>query len=339
MNILVTGGTGMTGAYLLLKLIESDHTVKAIHRKSSNLEITKNIFNYYNKNGDELFSKINWTEGDLTDYHFVNSAMENIDFVYHVAAMVSFKPSEKSLMIHNNVQGTANIVNSALTNNVKKVCHVSSVAALGDASGGKALTEDMERTDYKNVSGYAISKFRSEKEVWRAAAEGLNMVIVNPSVILGAGNWNHGSPRMIKTVWEGLKYYTNGENGFISVEDVVNVMIKLTESDISSERFILSAENLPFRTVFNYMADHLNKKRAHIYSTSFMLHSLKIFDNIRYYISGKEPRLTKNTLKSAQKIHTCSNDKLIQAIQYEFKPIEDSIKEICEIFLTEFEPK
>ncbi len=339
MNLLVTGGTGMTGAYLLLKLIESGHTVKAIHRESSNLEITKNIFKYYNTNGEKLFSQINWTEGDLIDYNFVNSAMENIDLVYHVAAMVSFKPAERDLMIYNNVQGTANIVNSALTNNVKKVCHVSSVAALGDAYGGKALTEEMERTDYKNVSGYAISKFRSEKEVWRAEAEGLNVVIVNPSVILGAGNWDHGSPRMIKAVWEGLKYYTKGENGFVSVQDVVNVMIKLTESDISGERFILSAENLPFRTVFNYIADHLHKKRPHIYSSGFMLHSLKTFDKIRYYISGKEPRLTKHTLKSAQQIHTCSNEKLTKDIQYEFRPIEESIKQICEIFLTEFDPK
>ncbi|MCF6364755.1 MAG: NAD-dependent epimerase/dehydratase family protein [Bacteroidales bacterium] len=339
MKVLVTGGTGMTGAYLLLKLIETGYNVKALHRKNSNLEITKKVFINNSGKGNELFSKINWTEGDLTDYNSVNNAMKAVDIVYHSAAMVSFKPSERDLMIHNNVQGTANVVNSALINNVKKLCHVSSVAALGDAREGEALTEETEKTNYKNVSGYAISKFRSEKEVWRAYAEGLNVVIVNPSIILGAGNWKHGSPRLIKTIWDGLKYYTKGENGFIYVKDVVNIMVKLTESDISGERFILNAENLPFRTVFNIIADNLNKKRPHIYSTNFMLHSLKIFDNIRYQLTGKEPRLTKHTLKSAQQIHTCSNEKIKQAINYNFKPVEDALKEICKIFLTEFEPK
>jgi len=339
MRILVTGGTGMTGAYLLLKLIESGNTVNALHRKKSNLEITRKIFTYNHNKGDELYSKINWVEGDLTDFNSVNSAMKDIDIVYHTAAMVSFKPSERDLMIYNNVHATANIVNSALINKVKKVCHVSSVAALGDTAEGEPLTEDTEKTDYKTISGYAISKFRSEQEVWRAYAEGLNVVIVNPSIILGAGNWNHGSPRLIKTVWEGLKYYTKGENGFIYVKDVVNIMIKLTESEISGERFILNAENLPFRTVFNIIADNLNKKRPHIYSTNFMLNLLKFHDKFRYYLTGKEPRLTKHTLKSAQKIHICSNEKIKQAIQYNFKPIEDSIKEICKIFLTEFESK
>lgn len=336
MNIFVTGGTGMTGAHLLLKLAEKGYNIKALKREKSNIEITQKIFNYHSDKGDELFLNINWINGDLLDYNILDKAMKNVDHVYHTAAMVSFKPSEKHEMIYNNVQGTANIVNASLENGVKKLCHVSSVAALGETDKGKELTEDTEKTDYKNVSGYAVSKYRSEREVWRGIAEGLNTVIVNPSIILGAGNWYHGSPRMINSVWERLNYYTKGENGFIDVRDVINTMILLTESDINKERFILNAENLPFRTVFNIIADNLNKKRPSKYANNFMLHTLKIFDILRYYINNTEPRLTKHTLHSAQQIHTCSNKKIKEALNYKFIPVNRSIEDICKIFLREF---
>lgn len=336
MNTFVTGGTGMTGAHLLLKLAEKGYNVTALKRENSNLEITRKIFNYHSEKGDELFSNIEWVTGDLLDYNILDKSVKNIDYVYHTAAWVSFKPAERNEMIYNNVQGTANIVNACLKNKVKKLCHVSSVAALGEASQGKELTEELEKTDYKNVSGYAISKHRSEKEAWRGIAEGLKTVIVNPSVIVGAGNWYHGSPRMVKTVWDGLNHYTKGINGFIDVRDVVNTMILLTESDITGERFILNAENLPFRTVFDITADHLNKKRPAKYANSFMLHALKTFDLLKYYFNNTEPRLTKHTLHSAQIVHTCSNKKIKEALNYEFIPIEKSIEDICKIFLREF---
>lgn len=338
MNIFVTGGSGMTGAHLLLKLAESGHNITALKRETSNIEITRKIFNYHNASGDKLFSKINWVDGDLTDYDIIEENTKNTEFVYHTAAMVSFKPKEKKKMLHMNVTGTANIVNACLNNKVKKLCHVSSVAALGEAPYGEDLTEKLDNTDFKNVSDYAISKKESEKEVWRGIAEGLNAVIVNPSVILGAGNWYHGSPRMIKASWDKLIYYTKGKNGFIDVKDVVGAMIKLTESDISGEGFILNAENLTFREVFDMIAENLGRKKPHIYANNFMLHTVKTIDILRYYITGKEPRLTKHTLRSSQQWHTCSNKKLTDAIDYEFNNIQDTIKEICNIFLREHKP-
>ncbi len=335
-NILVTGGTGMTGAYLLAKLVDQGHNVKALKRKDSNTKNTKKIFNYLSENGDELFSKVNWVEGDVIDIKSVELAMHEVDFVYHTAAMVSFKPSDREEMLYTNVQGTANIVNAALSNNIKKLCHVSSIASLGNSLNGDLITEETERAKDKDNSGYSISKFRSENEVWRGIAEGLNAVIVNPSVIIGAGNWEQGSPRLVKTVWDGFKYFTKGGTGFVDVEDVVNIMIQLTESDISNERFILNTENLPYRTVFDFIAESLNKKKAHIQASNFMLQSLKVFDNFRYYVAGKEPRITKYTLKSAQRTKKYSNEKIKQAINYEFKPIKGVIDNICKRFTSEF---
>jgi dihydroflavonol-4-reductase len=336
MNVFVTGGTGMTGARLLLKLVQKDDSVHALKRETSNIETVRKIFINHSEQGEELFKRIKWIEGDLTDYICISDAVTHMDYVYHSAAMVSFKPKDKKRMIYENVQGTANVVNACLSKGVKKLCHVSSVAAFGDLNNGEVLTEESENTDFVNISEYAISKYRSEKEVWRGIAEGLNAVIVNPSVILGTGNWNAGSPRMVKATWEGLRYYTSGENGFVDVEDVVNVMILLAESDIKEERFILSSENLPFREVFNAIADQLNKKRPDKHAGSFFLYALKTLDTIRYHLSGKEPRLTKHTLRSSQKVHTCSNQKIINKIDYQFKPIHQSIEDICKVFLKEF---
>jgi nucleoside-diphosphate-sugar epimerase len=333
MKVFVTGGTGMTGARLLLKLLEKGYDVVALKRESSNIDTVKKIFINHSETGAQLFEKIHWFNADLTDYTAIKEAMTDAEIVYHTAAMVSFKPKDKNRMIFENVKGTANIVNACIENKVKKLCHVSSVAALGDLHNGEELTEETEKTDFDTISEYAVSKYRSEKEVWRGMAEGLNAVIVNPSVILGTGNWNAGSPRMIKAQWEGLSWYTTGHNGFVDVEDVVNVMIILAESDIRDQRFIVSAENLPFREVFDMIADNLNKKRPNKKAGVFLLHSLKTFDNIRYFFTGKEPRLTKHTLRSSIKIHTCSNKKLLIAINYQFKPVKKSIEEICTVFL------
>ncbi len=339
MNITVTGGTGMTGSYLLFKLAEKAYKITALKRKNSNINITRKIFNALSEKGELLFSEINWINGDILDYRSVDFAVKNADFVYHTAAMVSFKPKDKKRMIYNNVQGTANIVNACLANSVKKLCHISSVAAIGNAHEGEFLKEDTELTDFENISDYAVSKFQSEREVWRGMAEGLNAVIVNPSIILGTGNWEIGSPRLIKTIWDGLKFYTKGINGFVDVRDVTDIMIQLTEHNISNERFILNSENISYKKLFDMIAENLGKKSPSVLAGSFMLKSFMYFDKMRYIFTGKEPRLTKHTLRSAQQKHGCSNEKIKLALNYEFLPVEQSIKDICQIFLKEFNTK
>ncbi len=339
MNITVTGGTGMTGSYLLFKLAEKGYKITALKRNNSNLKITRKIFNVLSEKGELLFSEIKWVNGNILDYSSVDFAVKNADFVYHTAAVVSFKPKDRKHMIYNNVQGTANVVNACLANSVKKLCHVSSVAAIGNTLERELLKEDTELTDFDNISDYAVSKFRSEREVWRGIAEGLNTVIVNPSIILGAGNWENGSPRLIKTIWDGLKFYTRGVNGFVDVRDVVDIMILLTESDISNERFIINSENISYKYLFEIIAENLEKHSPSVLAGSIMLKSLMYFDKIRYIFTGKEPRLTQHTLRSAQQKHGCSNEKIISALNYEFIPVEQSIKDICQIFLKEFNTK
>lgn len=338
-SVLVTGGTGMTGAHLLVRLISEGYNVKSLIRKNSNTNLTKNIFKYLLNDVGSEFAKINWIEGDITDFNSVNKAMQNIDYVYHTAATVSFKPSDKEFILNNNVQGTANIVNAALNNNVKKLCHVSSIATLGNSFNKELINEETERQKKQSISDYSLSKFRSENEVWRGIAEGLNAVIVNPSIILGVGNWDKGSSRFFKTVNNGLKFYTKGGTGFVDVNDVVDVMIKLTESEISNERFILNSENISYKKLFNLISDCLNKKKPHIEASNFMLNSLMFYDKLRYLTTGKEPRVTKFTANSAQQTKQYSNNKIKETLNYNFKPINNSVKDICERFLLEFNSK
>ncbi|MCF6240091.1 MAG: SDR family oxidoreductase, partial [Bacteroidales bacterium] len=218
--ILVSGGTGMLGAHLLSELVMLHEKVRAIKRTNSSLAQVKKIFSYRYQNFEKIFSQIEWVDADILDAESVNAAMEGVDKVYHCAAMVSFNPAKKYQMIDINVKGTANMVNSAIAVGVKMFCHVSSIAALGESENEMPVNEETFRKPNKKYSGYSISKYRSELEVWRGISEGLSAVIVNPSVILGVWDWKNGSSGIFKKVYQGLKFYTEGVTGYVDVLDV-----------------------------------------------------------------------------------------------------------------------
>ncbi len=322
----------MLGSHLLLDLLLSGCKVRACKRTTSKVEIVKKIFSFYTDKSEELFENIEWCDADMLDYDSIYEAMNGVDVVYHCAATVSFNPKFKEQMIKNNVEGTANIVNSALQHGIKKLCHVSSIAALQSTKNNKLIDEDIIRTNNEKISAYSVSKLKSELEVWRGIAEGLNAIIVNPSVIIGAGNWNNGSPRLIKTVNKGLKFYTKGSTGFVDVRDTVKIMIKLTNSNISSERYIINAENIPYRTIFDEIAKNLNKKKPSIYAGNFILQTVLILESIAYKLFGKEPKITKDTIISAKSKSRYSNKKIKNTLDYKFIDIKKSISDVCKIF-------
>ncbi len=334
--ILVSGGTGMLGAYLLSKLVMNNEKIRAIKRPESSLEQVKKIFSYYHKDFEKVFSQIEWVNADILDLENIDAAMKDINKVYHCAAMVSFNPKKKYQMIAINVNGTANMVNSALAAGVEMFCHVSSIAALGESEDELPITEETFRKPNTKYSGYSISKYRSELEVWRGISEGLNAVIVNPSVILGAWDWKNGSSGIFKKINEGLKFYTEGVTGYVDVWDVVNIMIKLTESKISDKRFIVSAENLSYKQILSMIADALNKPKPEILAKPWILKSAVILETIKSKLTGKEPMITRNTAKSSQTVSIYSNQKIRETLNYEFNSIENTVKSIAEMFKKEF---
>jgi nucleoside-diphosphate-sugar epimerase len=166
-KVLVTGATGFLGSYILRLLLKKGYKVRAIRRSSSPMAMLQDIAD-----------KVEWVEGDVTDLPFLEEATKDIDYVYHAAAAVSFNSKDKEKMMLVNGIGTENIVNVCLDNGVKKLLHVSSIAALGRKENVTEIDENAQWENSPLNSDYAISKFKAECEVWRGIQEGLNAVII-----------------------------------------------------------------------------------------------------------------------------------------------------------------
>jgi nucleoside-diphosphate-sugar epimerase len=331
--ILVTGGTGLVGSHLLLALARNNDAVRAIHRPGSGLDAVRYVFSLYEDDPDVLYKRIEWVLGDLEDPESLNIALNDIHQVYHCAAMVSFDPGEKKKMVRANVSGTSNLVNACLDKGVRKFCHVSSTAALGAANGDPLVTEKMVWGPSKYRSAYSESKFLSEMEVWRGMAEGLNAVIVNPSIVIGPGNWERSSARLFSAVWNGLKFYTEGVTGYVDVRDVVSAMIALMSSDISGERFIISSENLSYRQVLDMIARELNRPPPSIYAGSVLISIAWRLDWLKNLVPGKRRSITRTTVRSSKKKTYFDNTKISGVLGLRFRSMEDSIRDTARIFL------
>ncbi|HSD07225.1 NAD-dependent epimerase/dehydratase family protein [Flavobacterium sp.] len=325
--VLVTGGTGLVGAHLLIHLADKREEIRAIYRNEENVQKTKSLFSLYKK--DALFETIQWVEADILDIPCLEKAFEGIDEVYHCAAMISFDPNDEDLIRKTNIEGTANIVNFCLNNNVHKLCHVSSIAALGDLAAHETIiTEETEWNPEKLHSDYAISKYGAEMEIWRGQQEGLNVVIVNPGVIIGPGFWDQGSGELFTKVKNGLPFYTKGSTGFVAVADLVAIMYQLMKSTIAGERFTVIAQNIVFHDFLNSIADALKVKRPSYHATPFMINTLSKLDWFYSTVFRQKRQLSKSSAKSSYTTDLYSNEKIKNALNITFQDVPDYIKRI-----------
>jgi len=328
--ILVTGGTGLVGAHLLLHLTENGENVRAIYRTQKNISKTKDLFDLYQKS--DLFNLIEWVQADIIDVPSLEEAFANITKVYHCAALISFDPKDEDLLRKINIEGTANIVNFCLAKGVQKLCYASSIAALGDlAEHETIITEETEWNPEKPHSDYAISKYGAEMEILRGQQEGLDVIIVNPGVIVGPGFEEQGSGELFKKVANGLPFYTTGTTGFIAVSDVVKIMNQLMESSIRNERFILIAQNIIYRDYLNTIADALKVKRPSVKATKIILGIGWRVNWLFSVLFNIKKSLTKTTSKSAYSKNEYSNSKIKTALDTEFADINNYIKEISQL--------
>jgi nucleoside-diphosphate-sugar epimerase len=328
--VLVTGGTGLVGAHLLLHLVENGESVRAIYRNAATIEKTKSLFLLYKK--ESLFEKIDWIQADITDVPSLETAFENVDYVYHCAALISFDPKDEDLLRKINIEGTANIVNLCIAKNVKKLCFVSSIAALGDLKENeKTITEETEWNPEKPHSDYAISKYGAEMEIWRGQQEGLNSVIINPGIILGPRIWEQGSGILFKKIEKGFPFYTKGMTGFIAVTDVARIAVELMKSKVENKRFTLIAQNIVFRDLFNSIADALNVKRPTIYASPFLIEISCRIDCLLSTIFRWKRKLDRATAKSSYSKNLYSNEKIKNTLGTEFTDIHQYIKEISSL--------
>lgn len=328
--ILVTGGTGLVGAHLLLNLAENGASVRAIYRSSEGIQKTKSLFKRYQK--EHLFSNIEWLQADIIDVPSLEIAFKNINYVYHCAGFISYDPNDENLLRKINIEGAANVVNFCLAYQIKKLCHVSSIAALGDlASHETEITEETEWNPESPHSDYAISKYGAEMEIWRGQQEGLNVVIVNPGVIFGAGFWNQGSGLFFSSIKKGFPFYTNGSTGYVGVNDVVKIMVQLMNSDIVGERFTLMSENLSFKEVIFKIAENLHAKKPKIDAKPWMTSLAWRLDWFVSNFFGTKRRLSKYTANSMHSSDFISNVKIKKALNFEFQSIDDVVKEVVSV--------
>lgn len=330
--ILVTGGTGLVGAHLLYHLAQKNDMIRAIYRTDKKRENVRKIFSYYTENVQEHFSKIEWVQADITDIPSLEPVFKKITEVYHCAALVSFAPKDYRKMRQVNIDGTANIINFSIENKINKFCFVSSIAAIGNSINGKPVNEGNEWSENDNHNGYSITKYGAEMEVWRGSQEGLNVIIVNPGVILGSGFWNENSGKLFTQINSGLKFYTEGITGFVGVHDVVKAMILLMKSNIKNERFVLVSENKSFKDVLFSIADTFNKKRPSIKVGKIITAITWRVDWLFTIITNKEPLLTKNSARSSHNISHYSSIKIKNQLGFEFESITKLCATICRDF-------
>ena len=332
--ILVTGGTGLVGSHLLLDLVRSGEKPRAIYRREESLEAVKKVFSYTNSEAEakELFRQIEWQKADITDVPSLDKAFSGITKVYHCAAFISFDPSEDLRLRKVNIEGTANVVNYCIKNDVEKLCFVSSIATLDKKPGENVISETSQWNKENDHTMYAITKYGAEMEVWRASQEGIPVVIFNPGIIIGPGFWNSGSGAIFKKVNKGLNYYIPKTTGFVGVEDVVKIMQISMNSHVENEAFIVVSENLSFKEVLDWVAKSLNKPAPKKLLKPWMIYLGWIFEKLSGPFSGKDRKLNRHSSKTAFEDSFYSNEKVISTFSFQFTPMENVIEATGKIF-------
>jgi nucleoside-diphosphate-sugar epimerase len=322
--VLVTGGTGFLGGYILKNLVEKSIAVRAIRRSSKTPFFIP----------ETILEKVEWFEGDILDVVSLEEAMAGVGGVIHAAAFVSFYKKERNQMYKVNVEGTANVVNAAIEKNVSRFLHVSSVAAIGRKTKPELVAENKKWEENKSNTHYAISKHKAELEVWRGFAEGLHGAIINPSTILGFGDWHSSSCAIFKNAYKQFPWYTKGINGFVGVEDVAKAAVQLLLSDVDEKRFIISSENISFQELFNLIAQEFGKRKPHREATKALAAIAWRIEALKSFITQQKPLLTRETAMVSQNRTKFSNSAILQTLlNFSFTPLECAIKKACKNYL------
>ncbi|WPP53165.1 NAD-dependent epimerase/dehydratase family protein [Catalinimonas niigatensis] len=317
--VLVTGATGLIGSYICRKLIASGYVIKALKREYSDLKLVQDIQH-----------QITWINGDLLHLSEMSEYLQGIRQVIHCAAVVSYASKDEELMQQVNVESTANLINASIKHQVDCFLHISSVAAIGKDKLSNLSTEETQWTDGEKTTAYARSKHQSELEVWRGWAEGLNTVIINPSLVLGPGDWKKSSTQIFKYVWEENSFYTEGIVNYVDVRDVAEIVLRLLQSGIRGERFIVNAGSKSYQKLFEAIAREFGKKPPHIKVKGLMIKLAIILDKIRSRLTGSAPMVTDELEQVSKNQHTYDNTKIKQATQMEFTDFKDTLHWCCQ---------
>lgn len=317
--ILVTGATGIVGSQIVRDLIQNKYTVRAIFRATSDTSWLSDIHD-----------SIEWAEADILDLPSLETAFEGVSHVVHCAAVVSFDNSNDQLMNRVNVEGTKNLLALSEKYKIKKFVHISSVAALGRSSNNSLITEEAKWVQSSLNTAYAISKYQSELEVWRAQEEGLPVVILNPSVVIGPGPWTNSSLNLFKHVKDGSPFYPIGSVNCVDVRDVSEAALKLVANEVEGERFILNGEMITYKSFFGLVAKAMNKKAPSIkINPSLAIFVASLLKIVRA-LTGFKTNITREAVILSQLNILFSSKKAKQVLGINFRPVEESVTWTCQ---------
>jgi nucleoside-diphosphate-sugar epimerase len=331
--ILLTGATGLVGSHILFQLLSEGKKVRALYRSEAAKASVEKVFACYHEHPKALMEKAEWMQGDILDIPVLEDAFEDITQVIHSAAVVSFNPRRKQEIMETNLNGTRNMVNLSLDFGVEKFGYVSSVAAIGRGKDGLGISEKTEWQNSTQNSDYSLSKYQAEMELWRGTEEGLPVVIINPSIILGPGFWDQSSGKLFSAVYKKFPFYSRGANAFVDVKDVARVMIALMESDIVNESFVLAPWNKTYREVMNAMAEEMGRKKPRIAANGLLIGAAWRYERLLNVFLNKEPGLTKHTAEVGMRVNTYNSEKIMRTLGYSFRPLDETIREYSKLFL------
>ncbi len=316
--IAVTGSNGLLGNFVIRKLIAQGEQFIALRRSDSDVSLL-----------EDIADRITWRNADIMDPVSLREGLHGATQVIHTAAIVSFNPRRANEVMDINMMGTRNVVNTCLDHNVKRLVHVSSVAALGRQKGQRLIDETNKWIDSPDNNIYALSKYQSELEVFRGVEEGLSAVVVNPSLILAEANWNFSSAQLFKYAWDERPFYMDGVVNYVDVTDVANVVYALLHDQIKGERFITSCGKISYRDLLTKMSHQFNKKPPSIRMTKALLKPAAFLEGIRARITGTEPKITPETVRLAGSDFLFDNSKITNKLNYQFQPIDETLKRCC----------
>lgn len=327
-KVLLTGATGFLGSYIARLLVEHNYQVTAIHRSSSTFELVESVK-----------TDINWVECELSDLNTLEELVKATDYVIHCAALISWLPKDRKALYECNVQATHDLINLALLHPIKKFLHISSIAALGKEQPGDLISEEAEWKESKLNTDYGITKHLAELEIWRGQAEGLQTLIFNPSLILGAGDWNKGTPALFDKLNRWNPFFPVGSTGMVDVRDVAELVLKGLESELAGHRILATGHNISYRTLISSISEALGKQPPTVAITQPLIFLLPILDAIQCLFTRKERSVSRATLTASASESKFSNTKSKELLSHSYRPMEQTISQTAAAYVRTSESK
>lgn len=324
--VFITGANGLLGSFVCRKLLEAGYKIKALKRVDSNLHLI-----------EDIKDQIEWVEGDILDLVGIEKHLKNITAVVHCAALVSYDKKNKQILYKTNVEGTANIVNACIHTGITKMVYVSSVVTIGKKRHQYESIENTQWNGTEQVSEYARTKYLAELEVWRGAAEGLQPVIVNPSVILGPGDWKKSSTKIFKYILDENPFYTTGHINYVDVRDVAEITVHLLNKNIHNERFIINADSISYKDLFTKIAASFKKQPPWINVPPVLVKLTIYLDKWISLLLRKDAMTVDDLSGVANNRHTYNSVKVRKFLNFNFRKIDDTINWSCEELIKKIE--